>query len=310
MKSRVIIDTDPGHDDALALLLMMASPDAAIEAITTVAGNSTIQNVTNNAYFVRRLAGREDIPIYSGASRPLVREPVLAVVHGESGLDGAVVNHEAELDGRAVEKIIEIVGDSPGEVSLLVLGPQTNIARAIKKAPEVMRRVKQLVIMGGAFTVSGNKNAVAEFNICVDPEAAAIVAAFEVPKVYIPLDVCNAIQVPLSKFEAITPATIRGVLVAMMKPYIHNLNFDELETKGALMYDVLAAYVLLFPDRCQTEKAHVQVETKGELTYGMTLVDRRLSQRGATPNAEIVTSIPQEDFETVFFDTLNSFDET
>lgn len=302
----VIIDTDPGHDDAMAILMMLGSPDTSVKAVTTVAGNATIQRVTNNAAFVLGLASRSDVPLYSGADKPLVREQVLAVVHGESGLDGADNTIEATLDDQAVDQLIARVQAAPGEVSLLVLGPQTNIALAIKEAPEVMKQVKQIVMMAGAFTVPGNKNAVAEFNVCVDPEAAAIVAAFPVPKTYIPLDVCNQIQLPLSEFDTIKNQRIRTVLTNMMRPYIRNLQTDELETSGALMYDVLAAYALRFPDRCRMREARVQIETKGELTYGMTLVDERLSQRDAEPNARIVTMIDEADFRTEFFAALET----
>jgi purine nucleosidase len=285
---------------------MLGTPSVSVEAITTVAGNSTIQNVTNNAQFITNLAGRADVPIFSGADKPLVREQVPAVVHGASGLDGANVTEQVSLDGRAVDELIAHVAAAPGELTLLVFGPQTNIALAIQRAPDVMKQVKEIVMMGGAFTVPGNKNAVAEFNICVDPEAAAIVAAFDVLKRYIPLDVCNDIQVPERSFDSIRSPKIRETLLAMMRPYIENLNSDEIETRGALMYDVLAGFAVLQPSACKVVEARVQVETKGELTYGMTLVDRRLSQRTQKPNARIVTAIDEDEFKRTFFSALDT----
>ena len=305
--TKVIVDTDPGKDDALALLLLLASPEISVEAVTTVAGNSSIQNVTNNAAFITALAGRADVPIFSGADRPLKREPVFAVVHGKSGMEGVNVPHNVVLDGRAVDEIIAHIAGAPDEITLLVLGPQTNIARAIKRAPETMRRVKKIVMMGGAFAVPGNKNAVAEFNIGVDPEAAAIVASFPVDKVYVPLDVCNQVQIPLDCFEAIASPSIRDTLVAMMRPYIVKLNREELPTDGALMYDVLAAYSLLESAKCTYQSANVQIETKGELTYGMTLIDGRMSRQNDQPNARIMTSLDKTDFTETFFTAMNTW---
>lgn len=302
---KIIIDTDPGHDDMLAMLLVLAAPDIDVLAVTTVAGNSTIENVTNNARFILDLAGDTDIPLYSGAANPLAREQVLAVVHGESGLDGANVQKQVPLNDLAVEKIIELVRENPNEISLLILGPQTNVAQAIQKDPQTMKLIREFVIMGGAFDVPGNKNRVAEFNVCVDPEAAAIVAKFEVPKVYIPLDVCNKIQIPLEDFKQVNDKTIRKELLSALRPFIENIRIDEMETEGALVYDALAAYYLMKPEVCQAKDDAVVVETKGEYTFGMTLVDKRPISKKEPANATIVTDIPREQFIEDFFTVLN-----
>ncbi len=303
-KRKIIIDTDPGHDDMLAILLMCAAPEVEVCAVTTVAGNSTIQNVTNNAQFILKLAGCPDTPLFSGADKPLKREQVLAVVHGESGLDGVEVTDRAVLDGRAVEKILELVRDNPGEITLLMLGPETNIAKAIIQDPQTMMLVRECVIMGGAFTVPGNKNRVAEFNICVDPEAAAIVANFPIKKTYIPLDVCNDIQVPMKEFERIRDIRVRDIVCSAMEPFITNLREEELDVKGALMYDALAAYFLLKPDICQTRDVALVVETKGEFTYGMTVIDERPFSKKEPVNASIVTGISEEQFIEDYFAIL------
>lgn len=304
-KEKIIIDTDPGHDDMLAILLMAAAPTIDVCAVTTVAGNSTIQNVTNNARFVLDLAKEPGIPLYSGADKPLVREQVLANVHGESGLDGAPVEKQEQLSGLAVQKILEIIQSNPSETSLLIIGPQTNIAQAIQQDPDTMRLAKQFVIMGGAFDVPGNQNRVAEFNISVDPEAAAIVAEFPVAKTYIPLDVCNEIQVPIEDFEKIENETIRNKLISALTPYISNIQKNELPTRGALMYDALAAYYLLKPEACETKDVALVVETKGEYTNGMTLVDKRTFSKKAPNNATIVTHIPEQQFIDDYLETLN-----
>lgn len=307
-KTKVIIDTDPGNDDALALLMMLLSREIDVKLITTVAGNATIQNCTNNANFVRKLAGREDVPIASGSSKPLSKQQVLAVTHGSTGLAGVKVTERLNLDGRAVDEIIRVVRDSPNEVTLLVIGPQTNIAKAIQKSPESMMLVKQVVMMAGAFNVPGNQNAVAEFNVCTDPDAAKIVADFAAPKVYVPLDVCNTTQVPYEEFLRVNDIALRRNLRAMIKPYIRNINRFELPVEGALMYDVLAAYAILRPKLCLFREDFVQVETKGELTSGMTLVDRRETGKRKRNNAKIIERIPKEQFIDDFFAVLNTGD--
>lgn len=303
-KRKVIIDTDPGHDDMLAILLMCAAPEVEVCAVTTVAGNSTIQHVTNNAQFILKLAGCPDTPLFSGADKPLKRKQALAVVHGESGLDGIEVTEQRVLDGQAVETILALIRAHPGEITLLILGPQTNIATAILRDPETMKLAREFVIMGGAFKVPGNKNRVAEFNICVDPEAAAIVANFPIKKTYIPLDVCNKIQVPIKEFARIENAKVRETVCAAMEPFITNLRADELDVKGALMYDALAAYFLLKPDVCQTREVALVVETKGEFTYGMTLIDERPFGKKEPANALVVTSIPRRQFIDDYFGIL------
>lgn len=304
-RRKIIIDTDPGHDDMLAILLMCAAEEIEVCAVTTVAGNSTIRNVTNNAQFILKLAGCPETPLFSGASKPLKRKQVLASVHGESGLDGIEVTERRRLDGRAVDNILRLIRKNPGQISLLILGPQTNIASAIMKDPETMKLAREFVIMGGAFKVPGNKNRVAEFNICVDPDAAAIVADFPVKKTYIPLDVCNDIQVPIEEFTRINNKRVRETVCAAMAPFIENLRVDELDVSGALMYDPLAAYFLLKPEVCQTRDAALVVETKGEFTYGMTLVDERPFSKKAPANAAVVTNIPRQQFVDDYFAILN-----
>ncbi len=302
---KVIIDTDPGQDDAMALMLLLKSPRIDVAAITTVAGNSTIENTTRNAAYILRLLGRKDIPLYSGAAKPLERKLIQAVVHGESGLDGVdLKNTEDALTNNAAEKIVDTVKQSSEPVTLLTLGPLTNIARAIMRDPVTMKRVHQIVIMGGAFEVAGNKNRVAEFNMFVDPEAASIVLDLPVKKVFVPLDACNHIQLKLTDFEQINDSSLRKALIAMNRPYIESLKKD-MASEGALMYDVLAAYYLLEPKKCSTQEINIELETKGDYTRGMTIIDKRPVPDSKKPNAERVTSIPEEAFKSRFITTLN-----
>ncbi len=303
MKRKIIIDTDPGHDDAMALMLAIKSGLFDVKAITTVCGNSTIENTTRNARWVLELLDRKDIPIYSGAGRPLNRELIQAVVHGESGLDGINPTNEANLTNNAVDKIIEIV-DNNKNVTLVTLGPLTNIALAIQQNPDVMEKVQEIVMMGGAIRVPGNKNRVAEFNIFVDPEAANIVFNFPVKKTMVPLDACNDIKFYLEDFEKIENGTLRDPLLKMMEPYIRNISGDE-GVQAALMYDPLTIYYLISSENCETIELNVKISTSKELTRGMTVADLR-KKPDSEPNVTVVEKISENAFRKCFIETLSN----
>lgn len=302
---KVIIDTDPGHDDAMALMLALKSPELDVLAVTTVAGNSSVENTTRNTQYILDVLNQNKVPIYSGAAAPLSRELIQAVVHGETGLEGIDPQGESILTNNAVEKIIELVRANPDEITLVTLGPLTNIAAAIQQDPVTMSKVKQTVIMGGAIAVAGNKNRVAEFNIFVDPEAAAIVLSFDsMQKTLVPLDACNDVQLSLQDFERIANPTLRDVLLKMMQPYIRNLAKDTGVT-AALMYDPLTVFYLLQPNTCRTKTYNVQVETTSNLTRGMTVADRRAVTDDQMPNVNVVTRINAARFTEQFIDTLS-----
>lgn len=302
---KIIIDTDPGHDDAMALMLACKSPEFEVLAVTTVAGNSTIENTTRNARFILGEIGADKVPVFSGAARPIKRELVKAVVHGTSGLEGIDPQNEPRLTGDAVEQILRIVKKNPGEITIVTLGPLTNIAQAIKKDPETMRLVKRIVSMGGAIEVAGNKNRVAEFNIFVDPEAAEIVMQSSIAKTLVPLDACNHVQMPLADFEKINDGELRTLLIDMVRPYIANLSKDA-GIEAALMYDPLTVFYLLQPESCTTKPYNLQIETTSELTRGMTVADRRRVTDGLTPNVTVVIDIKASDFINRFIGSLNS----
>ena len=298
-----IINTDPGHDDALAIMLAVKSGMFKIHAITTVAGNSTIENTTRNARFILKLLGREDIPVYSGSDKPLRRELVKAVVHGESGLDGLDPKNEPNLTGDSVERILSIVEGYPNKITLITLGPLTDIAKAIQRDLATMSKLKEIVIMGGAIRVPGNKNRVAEFNVFVDPEAADIVFKSPIKKTLIPLDACNHVKLGLEDFERIENEALRTPILAMIKPYIKNIAADE-GVKAALMYDPLTVYSIMNPTACKRDDYNIFVETEGKHTRGMTVAELRVSKR-EPPNISVVEMISEEAFKRDFIKVLS-----
>lgn len=297
-----IIDTDPGHDDALAIMLAANSGLFKIHALTTVAGNSTIENTTRNARFVLKLLGREDIPVYSGEGKPLARGLIQAVVHGKSGLEGLDPTNEPELTGNAVEKILQTIKENPGKITLIALGPLTNVAKAIQKSPETMAKAKEIVMMIGAVRVHGNKSRTAEFNAFVDPEAADIVFRFPCKKTMVPLDACNHVKLQLEDFEQVK-GSLKAPVLAMMKPFIENISKDE-GVKAALMYDPLTVYSIMNPQACTKKEYDIVVETKGEHTSGMTVAELRGLKAGK-PNITVVESIAEAGFKKDFVNCLS-----
>jgi inosine-uridine nucleoside N-ribohydrolase len=305
MTKKIIIDTDPGHDDAVALMLACKNPAFDVIAVTTVCGNSTIENTTRNARYILDFIKRNDTPVYSGAAAPLRRELIQAVVHGVSGLDGIDPTNDSNLTGDAVEQILQLVRNAPHEITIVTLGPLTNIANAIQKDPDTMMLVKEIVSMGGAIDVPGNKNRVAEFNIFVDPDAAKIVMDFPITKTLIPLDACNHIMLQLTDLAHIQDEPTRNLFVRMLTPYIANLERDA-DVSGALMYDPLTVFYLLQPEVCRTSKLNVLIETEGEVARGMTVVDKRKVTDRLEPNVTVVTHIEADPFITQFIATMNT----
>lgn len=271
---RVIIDTDPGVDDALALLLAMRSPELKIEGITPVAGNVPLELTLPNALRLVEIAGRSDIPVAAGARGPLVRRLVTATyAHGENGLGGAVFPDPTTkpIDEPAAEFIRRIVRKYPGEVSLITLGPLTNIATALNLDPELAGMIRGLTMMGGSLS-GGNITPAAEFNIYVDPEAARIVFQSGIPLTMVGLDV--------TRKTSLTDEHVR-VLQAAQNPVsqaaakIGRNAIDHTRERGYLvgpnMHDSLAVAGFLDLSLLKLEPFYVDVETNGELTAGATL---------------------------------------
>ncbi|MDD2046254.1 nucleoside hydrolase [Pseudomonas putida] len=275
----LIIDTDPGADDVVALLLAMASPDELkIRAITTVAGNVRLDKTSRNARLAREWGGREDIPVYAGASKPLLRKPIYAAnIHGEEGLPGVPV-HEPKAGlakGNAVQYLIDTLSKAePKSITLAMLGPQTNLALALIQAPEITRGIKEVVVMGGAHFNGGNITPVAEFNLFADPEAAEVVLSSGVKLTYLPLDVTHKVltsDARLSQLAAVNNQASK-LVVDILNAYIKT-DMDHYGMPGGPVHDASVIAYLLKPELFKGRQIHMQVDSREGPTYGQTIAD-------------------------------------
>ena len=276
---KIIIDTDPGQDDAVAILLALASPDEIeVLGITAVAGNVPLSLTEKNARIVCELAGRPDIPVYAGCDRPLKRKLVTAEhVHGKTGLDGPELPEpKIKLQEKhGVDFIIDTILQEPeNSISLCPLGPLTNIASAILKQPKIVSRIKKIVLMGGAYFEVGNITPAAEFNIFVDPDAAKIVFEAGIDMVVMPLDVTHKALVTEKRNEAFRQLKSPvGIAVAEMTDFFERFDKEKYGSSGAPLHDPCVTAYLINPKIFSGKKINVEIETKSELTLGMTVAD-------------------------------------
>ncbi|WP_102110045.1 nucleoside hydrolase [Oceaniglobus roseus] len=278
MAEKIIIDTDPGQDDAVAILLALASPELEVLGITAVAGNVPLTLTQRNARIVCELAGRTDVPVYAGCDAPLKRKLVTAEhVHGKTGLDGPVLPEPTMplAEGHAVDFIIETLRrEAPGTVTLCPLGPLTNVATALQRAPDIAGRIRRIVLMGGAYFEVGNITPTAEFNIYVDPEAAEIVFRSGVPLVVLPLDVTHKALVTGPRNQAFRDlGTPVGKAVAEMTDFFERFDKEKYGSDGAPLHDPCVTAWLLKPGLFTGREINVEIETVSELTLGMTVAD-------------------------------------
>ena len=278
-KHDLIIDTDPGADDVVALLLALASPDELnVLAITTVAGNVRLDKTSRNARLAREWAGREEVPVYAGASKPLVRTPIYAEnMHGKEGLPGVAV-HEPKVGiakGNAVDYLIETLSKAaPHSITLALLGPQTNLALALMQAPEITQGIKEVVVMGGAHFNGGNMSPVAEFNIYADPHAAQVVLASGVKLTYIPLDVTHKILTSEQRLKQIAGLNNRaGKLVGgILNEYV-KADMAHYGLPGGPVHDASVIAYLLKPELFTGKQVNVAIDSREGITFGQTLAD-------------------------------------
>ena len=309
---RVIIDCDPGIDDTAAILLALASPELEVVAVTTTYGNASVETCTANALRVLSAAGRDDIPVYMGAGRPLLRpanEGWASHIHGGDGLGGVIGDvsnaPSGQLqDNHATLAITDAVMAAPGELTILALGRMTNVALALSLEPRVAGAVQEIVVMGGAVTVPGNVSGVATANLHEDPEAAAIVYRSGAPIAQVGLDVCNRVTVSPAQLEAIaaagSPATqlLSEATAYLRESYIRigRIGADE----GVRYNDMPAVGYAINPALFDARPAFVEIETHSELTKGQTVADWNATE----PNARICLDVDAEALAGMFSERL------
>jgi len=270
--TRVLIDCDPGHDDAIALLLALASPELEVLGITTVAGNQTLDKTTVNALKILEFVGRTEIPVAAGAPRPLVREPyVAAYVHGETGMDGPELpDPQIEpVDQHAVDFLAERI--EPGVV-LIPTGPLTNIGLLLAHYPEVADRIARIVLMGGAIA-EGNVTPAAEFNIWADPEAAARVFTSGIDVTMVGLDVTHKALIRPADTQQLATTGRTGKLVADLFGFYQQFHTEQYGWDGSPVHDAVAVAHVIRDDLVTIADRGVVIDTGGELSRGRTYVD-------------------------------------
>ena len=303
----IILECDPGHDDAIAMVLALASPELDVKAITASAGNQTPDKTLRNVLRMLTLLRRQDIPVAGGARKPLMRELIIAEnVHGESGLDGPALPEPdfAPQNVTAVELMAKTLRESPQPVTIVATGPQTNVALLLNSHPELHDKIARIVLMGGAM-VLGNWQPAAEFNIYVDPEAAEIVFQSGIPVVMAGLDVTHRAQIhglDIERFRQVgnPVATIVAELLDFFMEYHKDAKWGF---TGAPLHDPCTIAWLLKPELFTSVERWVGVETQGKYTQGMTVVDYYFLT-GKQPNTTVLLDIDRERFVDLLVERL------
>jgi pyrimidine-specific ribonucleoside hydrolase len=299
----ILLDCDPGHDDAIALLLALASPEVELLGVTTVAGNQTLEKTTANAIRVLDFVGRDDVTVAAGAERPLVREPFVATyVHGETGLDGPDLPppRRGALDQHAVDFLAEHVRGA----TLVAVGPLTNVALLLARHPDA--RPERIVLMGGSIGL-GNVTPAAEFNIWADPEAAARVFASGLEVTMVGLDVTHQALLRDEHVERLRGSGRTGRMVAELYDFFHRFHAKTYGFAGSPIHDAVALAHLLRPGLVQTERRHVAIECGSELTRGRTVVDL-WRRTGNEPNAHVGVGVDGDAFVELLLERLPTLD--
>jgi purine nucleosidase len=306
--TRIIIDTDPGVDDALTFLLALVSPEVKLEALTTGQGNVTVEKATRNALSVLELAHMSQIPVAQGSSLPLVQPlRASALVHGESGLGNSKLPDPKNkpVDQHAVDFLIEKTLTEPGEINIFAIGPLTNVAMAIRKEPKFAKSVNKLVIMGGAIQEGGNMTPLAEFNIYVDPHAAHIVFHAGIPITLIPLDVTHQCILKQSHIERLlkTKSPISRFIAGAVENY---MRFSlESGQAGCALHDPLTLATILAPELLTLRELYVDVDISGGVSMGNTYADFfNVSKKPA--NMKVALDVQGSDFVELFLQRMES----
>ncbi|MEV3832287.1 pyrimidine-specific ribonucleoside hydrolase RihA [Aeromonas allosaccharophila] len=307
----VILDCDPGHDDAIALILALASPELKVLAVTTSAGNQTPDKTLNNALRILTLLGRDDIPVAAGAPKPLARELIIADnVHGESGLDGPTLPDPAFAPQAmtGIELMAKCLRESPEPVTLVPTGPLTNIALLLAAHPELKPNIARIVLMGGA-AGAGNWTPAAEFNIYVDPEAADMVFKSDIPITMCGLDVTHEAQVMDEDIERVRAITnpVAQCVAGLLDFFMIYHRDPKWGFAGAPLHDPCTIAWLLAPELFHGVECRVDIETSGEHTVGMTVVDR-YGLTGKPANALVLLGLDRPGFIDLLVTRLRAFD--
>jgi inosine-uridine nucleoside N-ribohydrolase len=307
--TRVLLDCDPGLDDALALLLVLASPELELAGVTTVAGNQTIEKTTENALKVLELAGRSDVPVAAGAAGPLAGELVLAEdAHGKTGLGNLVLPEPSArpVDRPAVDFLAEQLLAAGEPLTVIAVGPLTNIALLLALQPEAADRIGRLALMGGAIR-EGNITPSAEFNIWIDPEAAARVFGAGLDVTMVGLDVTNRCVLTRADAERLHASGAIGTAAAEMLDFYLGYYEGAYAHGGAPIHDALAVAHVVRPDMVTVEHRHVEIELTG-LCRGRTVVDVRQRTTLPEPNAHVAVDVDAESFRDFLVGRLTTLD--
>jgi inosine-uridine nucleoside N-ribohydrolase len=307
-RRRVILDCDPGHDDALAILLAAASPQLDLAAITTVAGNQTLEKVTLNALRVCSVAGIHDVPVAAGCDRPLVRDPLEAAsIHGESGLDGPEWDSPSVVrDPRHAVDLMaeELVTGAP--VTIIATGPLTNVATLLRRADARIDGIEQIVLMGGAIGL-GNWTPSAEFNMYADPEAADAVFSSGLPVTMVPLEVTHrALATPdvMARIDALHTPVAR--MSATLLRFFAETYERVFGFAAPAVHDPCAVAAVIDPAIVETVRVNVAVDTTPGISYGRTVCDMYRTT-GRTPNADVGVDLQVERFWDVMIGAIASY---
>jgi len=309
-KIPVIIDCDPGHDDAIALIMACCAEKLDIRGVTTVCGNQTVDKTTLNTLKILSFLGMKKIPVAKGAEKPLLRPLVVAAeVHGESGLGGVILpDADMELqEDSALELMKRILTESKVPVTMVCTAPLTNMALFIMSCPELIKNISRIVLMGGGIA-HGNKTAAAEFNIFVDPEAAAVVFNSGIPIVMCPLDMTEKALMTMSEIKEFSKeqgkiCRLASDIFSYYADYYRSEGFD-----GIALHDPTTVAYLMKPELFTTRDMYIQIETQGKVTDGMTFADLRTCSDKPAPNVTVCIQADRAAFIRLVEDCCRSYD--
>lgn len=307
MPRRIIFDTDPGIDDACAILLALASPELAVEGLSIVHGNCSLEQATINALEILELANATHIPVAKGCELPLVQPSLLAPeTHGDTGLGYAklLIPRIKPIDQHGVDFLIEQIMKSPGEITLLAIGPLTNVALAIRQEPRVVEALKEIIIMGGALRYEGNTTALAEFNTYVDPHAAHIVYHANIPTMLVPLDVTyQCILTPGDVNRLLKTDSPITQFVAESTRFYMEFHDEYQKIEGCVINDPLALALTFAPELCTYQELPVDVDLSGGISMGKTVAD--FYNYGKKPaNMRVALGVRSRDFMDLFVERI------